>query len=231
MTKFDLILWDIDGTLLRGNGLGREAVRQSLEIVFGAGTGAGMADYHFGGKTDLFTLVHMLEPHGFSAAAVRERLAEYQQVLAGTMTRLVADFDVVELPGARDLLNTLTRQNGLLHGLVTGNMQASAYVKLRAAGYDDGVFPFGAFGDESADRNELPPLAIQRASQHHGRDIPPERVLVLGDTLMDIAAARAVGAQVCAVATGYETRDKLKAAQPDYLLDDLTQFNATVTLS
>ena len=128
MTNFDLILWDIDGTLLHGNGLRRESVRQSLEVVFGAGTGVGMAAYSFGGKTDLFTLVTMLEPHGFSADEVQQRLPYYAPVLAETMAQLAPEFGVRELPGARALLTELTARDGLLHGLVTGNMQPSAYV-------------------------------------------------------------------------------------------------------
>lgn len=228
MTKFDLILWDIDGTLLHGNGLGREAVRQSLETVFGVGAGAGMANWSFGGKTDLFTITTVLEPYGLDAAQVQSQLATYRQALAETMERLAPSYDVREIPGARTLLERLTAQDDLLHGLVTGNMQPSAHVKLRAADYDSALFPFGAFGDESTDRNQLPPLAIARASQRAGRDIPPERVLVLGDTLMDIQAARATGAQVAAVATGYDTQAELAAAQPDYLLEDLTQFEELV---
>ncbi|MEL6148626.1 MAG: HAD hydrolase-like protein [Chloroflexota bacterium] len=127
-------------------------------------------------------------------------------------------------------LNALLRRVNVLHGLVTGNVAPAAPVKLRAAGYDPSVFTFGAFGDESVHREDLPPRAIARASEQAGYAIAPEHVLIIGDTLMDITAARASGVKVCAVATGSNTVDELAAAEPDYLITDMAAFTAVVPI-
>lgn len=228
MTAFDVILWDIDGTLLRGYGLGRESTRRAMEAVFG--NAGAIETHHFGGRTDFRTLLLLLEPHGFDEAAIRERMPAFAQAISAHMAELAPEYGVIPLPSGLELVDTLTRRDDLLHGIVTGNVQPSAPVKLRAAGYDPDLFKFGAYGNESPNRHDLPPLAIERASALAGRAIPPERVLVVGDTRLDIEAGKAAGAKVCAVATGADDRDILAAEQPDYLLDSLAQFLDVVPL-
>ncbi|MEM6528564.1 MAG: HAD family hydrolase [Chloroflexota bacterium] len=228
MARIDAILWDIDGTLLTGKGIGREATRRSMEQVFGTSTG--IDTHHFGGKTDYKTLALLLEPAGYDESAVGEKMPAFAQAMAANMRALTATYDVVALPGAMNTLNALLRRENLLHGLVTGNVAPAAPVKLQAAGYDPAVFTFGAFGDESVHREDLPPAAITRASELAGRSIAPEHVLIIGDTLMDITAARASGVKVCAVATGYNTRDELAAAEPDYLINEMAEFNGVVQI-
>lgn len=222
MAQFDAILWDIDGTLLTGRGLGRESTRRAMLDVFGV-TGD-LENHHFGGKTDFQTLLLLLEPHGYTYADVASHMERFAQSISSHMAQLAPQFDVVSISGAPELLDALTQRNGLLHGIVTGNVAPSAPVKLAAAGYDPALFTFGAYGHESPNRNDLPPRAIARASALAGRAIDPARVLVIGDTRLDILAARAAGAQVCAVTTGSDTRAALAAEEPDYLLDSLTQF-------
>ena len=222
MAQFDAILWDIDGTLLWGHGLGRATTKIAMEKVFGLADG--LDTHHFGGKTDFQTLMLLLTPHGYTEDSIREKMTDFAETMAVTMAALAKDYEIRSLPGAPELLAQLITLEGLLHGLVTGNVRQAAPVKLRAAGYDPAVFTFGAFGDESPNRNDLPPKAIARAAKLAGRDIPPERVLIIGDTRMDIEAARAAGAKVCAVATGSDNREILAAEEPDYLLDGLSQF-------
>jgi phosphoglycolate phosphatase-like HAD superfamily hydrolase len=127
------------------------------------------------------------------------------------------------------LVGTL-RDRELPLGIVTGNVASTAPVKLRAAGYDPDWFPVGAFGSEALDRNELPTLALERAIRHFEIDVAPEQVVVVGDTPMDIACARALGAVAVAVCTGFSKRADLEGAQPDYLLDDLTAFTSALSL-
>lgn len=222
----ELILWDIDGTLVRASGLGRESTRLSMETVFG--TSAGLADHQFGGKTDWYTLVELLAAVGISETTVIDRLPEYTNVIGENMARIAPNYDVRPCVGAPELLSTL--RDRVPFGIVTGNVQTTAPVKLRAADYDPAWFIAGAYGNESADRNDLPIRAIQRASDVLDRPINAASVLVVGDTPADIACARATGAQVCAVATGWSSKETLAAANPDYLLNDLTEFRATVDL-
>jgi phosphoglycolate phosphatase len=222
MSDFDVILWDIDGTLLRGGGIGRAATRFALEEVFG--TSAGLEHHHFGGKTDWYTLNELLLPQGFTLAEIEARLPAYAEAIAGEMARTITDFEVVRLPNALELVTALRQRGDVRQGIVTGNVYNSVSVKLKAAGFDPGWFTFGAYGHESANRNDLPPLAITRATNLVGRNIALERVLVVGDTVRDVEAARAAGAKVAIVETGYAERETLVAAEPDWLIPDLTHF-------
>ena len=214
-----LILFDIDGTLLMGKGVGREATRRAMLELFGT---CGTLDMHkFGGKTDWQTLAEVL---GLEAALIGQQMAEYERILAFHMAALIATAGVVTLPGAMEIVTQLRQQPGVLLGIVTGNVSTTAPIKLRAAGFDPLWFPVGAYGSEALHRNDLPVLALRRACQHIGEDIPPEQVVIIGDTVDDIACARALGAQAIAVTTGFASRDALAAACPDFLLDSLAQL-------
>ena len=115
-------------------------------------------------------------------------------------------------------------------GILTGNVSTTAPIKLRAAGYDPDWFPVGAYGSERMERDDLPALAVERAEKIIGRRIAPEQVVIIGDTPADVSCARALGAVAVAVLTGFSSRDELAATQPDYLLDDLSQFFGAVIL-
>jgi phosphoglycolate phosphatase-like HAD superfamily hydrolase len=214
-----LVLFDIDGTLLMGNGVGRVATHAAMLDVFGT---TGRLDEHkFAGKTDWYTLLELLGAEGFAPADVERLMPDYERALAHHMAQAVTDRQVTALPGAHDAVSALREDSRFLLGIVTGNLYTTAPIKLRAAGFDPDWFPIGAYGSEAIDRNDLPPLAMQRATAHNGRSYGPQDVVIIGDTLMDIACARAVGARIIAVATGFSTRAELAAAAPDHLLDSL----------
>ncbi len=215
-----LILFDIDGTLLIGNGVGRIATRAAMLEVFG--TAAAIDMHTFGGKTDWYTLIELLGAEGVPADEIARKLPDYERVLAVHMEAAVRERGVVTLKGALEAVEVLRRRSDVLLGLVTGNLPASVPIKLRAAGFDPAWFPIGAFGSEAIERDDLPPIALKRAIAYSGRDIRPDEVTVIGDTLADIACARALGARAIAVATGFSTRAELESAAPDVLLDDLT---------
>lgn len=187
------------------------------------GTCGALEKHDFGGKTDWFTLTELLREEGFSAEEVERAIPAYVQAMERHMGRLIGGFAVEACPGAHALVDEL-RQRDILLGLVTGNVQTTAPIKLRAAGFDPTWFVAGAYGNESTDRNNLPALALDRVIQHTKRNITPEQVVVIGDTVADIECARALGATAVAVLTGYCPPDELVAARPDYLLADLTTF-------
>lgn len=217
-----LLLFDIDGTLLWTNGAGRESTRLALLDVFG--TDAGLDQHVFGGKTDWQTLLDLLPVHGYSASDIERTMPAFHESISRNLERIIGNYDVKVCPGAVTLIESLRHRDDVMLGLVTGNVGRAAAVKLRAAGYDPAWFPVGAYGHEAADRNHLPPLALARAVEYYRCTIQPEQVIVIGDTLADVACARALGAMAVAVGTGFCERADLIACNPDHLIDDLSDF-------
>ncbi|NDJ60097.1 MAG: HAD hydrolase-like protein [Chloroflexi bacterium] len=223
-----LILFDIDGTLAYTHGAGRAATRGAMLEVFG--TEAGLAAHKFGGKTDLQTLVELLGPLGYSTETITAQMPAYTLVVERHMRAVIGEFTAQALPGSLALVEALHHRDDVLLGIVTGNVSRIAPLKLTAAGFQMDWFPVGAFGDEALDRNDLPPLALERAATHYQQTITPAQVIIVGDTPADVASARALGAVAVAVPTGFATREQLRASQPDVLLDDLTGFAAALDL-
>jgi phosphoglycolate phosphatase len=211
-----IILWDIDGTLLRTrrSGVFREYTAPVLMRVFG--TAGRLAEMGVSGMTDLQIVAEALREEGFTAAQVRERAAELVPVYLEELERLTRAEDLYyALPGAREALAALERSPRYLNSLLTGNVEPAALLKLRLVGLD-GFFRLpGAFGEDSHDRRDLPALARERLSRHLRLDLKPSP--------NDIACARHSGARAVAVATGHAyTAADLAAHEPDAVLPDLT---------
>lgn len=221
----DLVLFDIDGTLLWPKGAGRESSQRAMREIFGSA--AGIDRHDFGGKTDWATLLDLLAEQGYTHQDIAQVMPAYEQAMGRHLAAIIADFAVQPCPGAPELVLAL-RQRGTPLGLVTGNVSTTAPIKLRAAGFDPAWFPVGAYGSESPDRGALSALAVERARRHFQRPVAPERVVIVGDTPADVACARAIGAVAVAVQTGFSSREALLEAAPDVLLDDLTGFLAAV---
>jgi phosphoglycolate phosphatase-like HAD superfamily hydrolase len=221
-----LILFDIDGTLMLSGGAGREVTQRAMMDVFG--TSSRVDTHHFGGKTDWQTLIELLEEHHYDEARIGEAMHHYEEAMTRHMSDLIGKYPARACTGALDLVQRLRQRPDVLLGVVTGNVSQVAPIKLRAVGFDPDWFPVGAFGNEAANRDHLPPLALERAIRHYGRHITPEQVIIVGDTETDVACARALGAVAVGVLTGFTTREALEAARPDYLLDDLCSFEQAV---
>ena len=160
-----VVLFDIDGTLLISRGIGRESKRRAMLEHFGA---TGDLDNHvFGGMTDWGILADLLAPLGMSAAEVGAEMASYQRVMARHMRAIRDDYHAEAMPHAMQLVAELRGRNDVLVGLVTGNTRMTAEIKLEMAGYDPEWFVIGAFGHESAARDDLTHLALERASAHY----------------------------------------------------------------
>jgi phosphoglycolate phosphatase-like HAD superfamily hydrolase len=224
----ELILFDIDGTLVLTRGAGRASTKLAMLDVFG--TDAGIDSHHFGGKTDWFTLAELLAERAYSHDAMRQIMPQYEQAIANHLGRIIGDYAIVPCPAAMDVIHELRRRGSPTMGILTGNVSTTAPIKLRAAGFDPEWFPVGAYGSERMERDDLPALAVERAEKILGRRIAPEQVVIVGDTPADVSCARALGAVAVAVLTGFSSREELAATQPDYLLDDLSQFFGMVTL-
>jgi phosphoglycolate phosphatase len=217
-----LILFDIDGTLLMSKGIGRESKRRAMLEFYGE---VGNLDTHvFGGKTDWLTLVELLEPHGKTSEDIGRDMPMFEEIMARHMDELRNEYVAETIPHAMELVTSLRERDDTMIGLVTGNMSKTSPIKLEMAGYDPAWFTVGAYGNESADRNDLPRFAIERAQALAGTTFTGEQVIIIGDTVADIDAARAVSATSVAVCTGFVHRDNLICEDPDFLLADLSTF-------
>lgn len=213
-----LLLFDIDGTLLNANGVGRQAVESALaELV---GVEVSTEGITFSGKTDQQIIREVLTLSGVEAHWLADRFPDAMAAYERVASLMLKPEAVDALPGAVSLVGHLAQETSLQLALLTGNIRPMAYLKVAAIGLDT-HFPFGAFGCDSEDRNALPAVAVERAVAHSGRQFGAQEVVVIGDTPRDIDCARAYGARCIVVPTGRFSREVLEAHGPDVLLDDL----------
>ncbi|MDX1660341.1 MAG: haloacid dehalogenase-like hydrolase [Gemmatimonadota bacterium] len=214
-----LVLFDIDGTLLSAGGAPRRAFRSALVEYFD--TEGGAATDRFAGKTDPQILHDLMLAEGFDADHVDERMDAF---FAHYLTRLEAELEIETghrlYPGVEALVTALAEDPATLLGLVTGNIEAGARIKLAHFGLWE-RFEVGAYGSDDPVRDHLPPIAVDRAEERTGRRFSGDEVVVVGDTPADIACARAAGARVVAVATGVHGAEELADHDPDLLVDTL----------
>lgn len=215
-----LILFDIDGTLLRSNNCGRVAVENALDDLFGFKEPTHHVEY--AGKNDWQILLDILGPLGYEPDAVAALMPRFTETVAAHLARIIAAHDVHPLPGALELVRDLVADPMAYVGLVTGNSARTAPIKLQAAGFDLAWFGVGAYGDESPIRDHLPPLAVERALARWEISFAPERVVIVGDTVHDVVSARAIGARAVAVLTGPRDHAKIAAVRPYATFDDLS---------
>jgi len=219
-----LILFDIDGTLLDVHGAGRRAFAQAIEPVFGWKDDC--AYVRFAGSTDLDILRQIAERHGHSPS--RAEIDVFFERLAVELEKNMATATLTLYPGVRELLTALSDDKRALVGLLTGNIESGARIKLKHFGIH-GHFVLGAFGHEHGDRREIARLAFRRAESHAGAKQITSR-FVIGDTPNDIAAARAIDAVCIAVATGKFTTQALLDAGADHAVDDLSSTRRILDL-
>ena len=214
-SRYDLILYDIDGTLVDTAGAGMAALIETAESVFRApGPSLDLA-----GSTDLGILQNMLDHHGrdFHPSERDEFFLRYHGHLRSNLCS--GKYPARVLPGVTDCLERC-RAEGVATGLLTGNTHGGALIKMAHFGLDH-FFPFGAYGDDFADRNLLGPVALSRAAVFYKRSFSASRTLVIGDTPKDIKCARAMGALCLAVATGQFSVDALRSHGADFVRESL----------
>jgi phosphoglycolate phosphatase-like HAD superfamily hydrolase len=208
------ILFDIDGTLLRSRG-SAEIFDAAMEEVFGLR--GDLRSIRPDGMTDPDIVALLLDGRTPTAGAVTPRLlAAFEMTLARALSAAVAAgrVEVWTLPGVMDLLGELSRQADARLGLVTGNMRATARVKLDAVGIA-GYFAAGGYGSDSPSRSVLPQVALRRMQRAESRRFSAADAVIVGDTPHDLYAARAHGMRCVLVATGQYTFAELASAGPD----------------
>lgn len=221
-----LLLFDVDGTLVKSHG----APGRVLTRALGEAVGRPVRDARevYLGSTDPVIVRDLLALNGVEVADLDALtaavLARYAAELPGA---LEAPGAMSALPGVVALLERLCRDARFALGLVTGNVRAGAQAKLEAVGlmYH---FPVGAYGDDHALRDRLPPLAVGRAQGHYQARFTPERTWIVGDTPKDIACAKANGLRCLAVASGWIGAGALRAHAPDAVLDNLADADEAI---
>lgn len=222
--RLTLVLFDVDGTLVDTAGAGRLALVESFRSVFGVDDIAGtVSRVRFGGKTDPAIISDMAREAGIPAAAIESRYTHLQEAYLAALRKELQRLDPRRrvLPGVLPLLDLLAGRPDVFVGLVTGNIEEGARAKLEAFGLNR-YFVDGGFSSDHPDRNEIARIAHQRFSRRADFRFPAERVMIVGDTELDVACARANGFRAIAVESGWVPREQLLASGPDALLADLT---------
>jgi len=214
-----LLLWDIDGTLISTGAAGHRAIGRATAARFDGGDLDGV---EIAGRTDVGIGRQILSKYHapVNDESVHSFLDLYVEFLEEELPRGKGRV----LPGVLELLKDAVTKSDSTLGLLTGNLERGARLKLEH--YDLWrFFAFGAFADDHHDRNELGAFALTRAREATGIDFAPTQVDVIGDTGHDIACGKAFGARTIAVATGPWSQEQLAEHKPDFLFDDLANVD------
>ncbi len=225
-----LVLWDVDGTLLRAGDIGAAVFDDAIEEVLGRRPPERV---RMSGKTDPLIVREYL-----AMMAVEETPSVVEQILRALQEGLqraseagVLNEGGAACPGASEVLGALATVGGVAQTLLTGNLYANAVVKVTAYGLDKWLdLDVGAYGSDSEDRNRLVPIALHRLEQARGARLHPSDVWVVGDTPRDLACARAAGAKCLLVATGRYTFSELSGLGANEVLSDMSDSAAVVDL-
>lgn len=217
-----LVLFDIDGTLIHTSGAGEKAFARVFANLFGVSDGT--EKLKFAGRTDVailreFFLHNAIEPSS-------ENIEQFFEAYVFMLDHMLQNLPGGVHPGVWDWLHDLrTFPQPPVIGLLTGNIRLGAEIKLRRFSIWE-QFEIGAFADDSAERNEIAAIAKQRGETLLGGKLDGDEVLIIGDTPLDIACARAIGAKVLAVGTGMYRPKDLLPLKPDWAVENLEKITA-----
>ncbi len=206
-----LVLFDIDGTLITDSGAARHSYGLALRETYGFE--GDLTRYDFSGRTDPQITSMVLSDAGFTSEQIAARAPMLWEAYLRELALHATPERVRVLPGIRELLERLSSIDDVMLGLLTGNIERGARLKLAPAGLN-GYFPFGAFGSDSAKREELPGIAVERASKIDGHRFRGRDVVIIGDSIYDVRCGEPHGATTIAIASGKTPAEKLRAENP-----------------
>jgi phosphoglycolate phosphatase-like HAD superfamily hydrolase len=217
-----LVLFDVDGTLVHTGRAGSQAFAKTFATEFNARDG--IEKIRFAGRTDVNLVREFFGIHDIPATP--ENFQRFFERYVFWLDQILAQSNGEICQGVLEFLNDLrTLPHPPTLGLLTGNIRLGAEIKLRHYGLWD-LFETGGFADDHEDRNHIAAAALARGRRVLGKNLRPEEIVVVGDTLFDIRCGKFIGAKVLAVATGGAKLDELKRHQPDWVVEDLTQLKA-----
>jgi phosphoglycolate phosphatase len=215
-----LVLFDIDGTLIRTGGAGVKAFAKVFSSEFNATDG--FERLKFAGRTDFSLVREFFSVHQIPPTA--DNFQRFFGCYVFWLDHILQQSSAAVYPGVWEFIRGLQAlPEPPLLGLLTGNIRLGAEIKLRRLDLWD-VFETGAFGDDHEDRDQIAAVARQRGSRILGRDLAGSEVLVIGDTPFDIRCGRAIEAKCLAVATGGHPLPELELHQPDWAVKDLREI-------
>lgn len=227
--KKKLILFDLDGTLLWSDGAGRASIHQAL--IDEMGTDAPFKDFPFAGKTDSAIVRELLRaaehPKSEDDDHVKKVCDRYVELLESELQS--PDRHVRVYDGVHELLEILRARKDAVLGLLTGNVEGGATLKLKAAGIDGEQFLVTAYGSDAFSRDALPPIAVSRAAAVMGCVPRGNDVVIIGDTPADMTCGKEIGARAIGVATGPFEVSELEAAGGFAVFEDFSMPDMVVT--
>jgi phosphoglycolate phosphatase-like HAD superfamily hydrolase len=217
-----LVLFDIDGTLITDGGAARAAYGAALEATYGYR--GDLRRYDFSGRTDPQITHMVLRDAGLSPREIDGCMNALWTVYLEHLA-MNAPGRVRALPGIAELLDALAADDRVTLALLTGNIEPGARLKLAGADLNR-YFSFGAFGSDSAKREELPPIAVARAAAATGIDFRARDVVIVGDSIYDVRCGVPHDATTIAIASGKTPAALLRAENPHHFFESAEELDA-----
>lgn len=208
-----LILFDIDGTLLRVRGISRQSLIDALREVFG--TEGSAQTHNFAGKLDSVIISEVMREAGLSQAEIMRGFTDAKRIYIRNFKEQAQKEHIEVMTGIYELVEKLANEPNAVLALLTGNFEESGRHKLILPELNH-YFDFGAFADDAPTRNELPPIAVERALKKTGVRFAGKDVVIVGDTEHDVNCSKVLNSKCVAVATGHYTVSQLEMFNPDY---------------
>jgi phosphoglycolate phosphatase len=210
-----LVLFDIDGTLIKNFKGHIASLLKSVEKVYGIKDVKSL-NYH--GMTDKQIIIEILKRNNLDEKTIYSKLKECTEVMTLLFNKIVSKEKIILLEGVEDFLKEL-KENNILMGLVTGNLEIIARTKMKKIGIND-YFKIGGFGSDDTDRTKLVKLAVKRAVENFNFRFS-NNVFLIGDTPKDIKAGKEAGIKTVGVATGIYSKEQLIEVGADFVLENL----------
>ena len=223
-----LILFDIDKTLVDEMVRDGTPWQSAFNSVYGVDCGITVSSANTHGMTHKQIAIETLKNKGFKEDEILEKLDFFIETLERFYKKSLENGKISLFPKIPELLQKLSDKKYIL-GLITGNTRIIAFAKLKKAGIDN-FFTIGGFGDDSANREELIKLALERAKEKYSFQFDEEKVFVIGDTPKDVSAAEKFHLQTIGVATGLYSKQNLSDAGANFVLDDLQDIEKVLSI-